>query len=97
MRYPAVCDTLRSGDRSGGKRLSEHAVKIAGGLVLVVIGVAVVSIEPSGLGALVLIFNIVGGIIALIGAIGAGVRAGNREVVEELRRINDSEPTTRGG
>ncbi len=71
---------------AGGKPLSEHAIKIVGGLVLVVIGVVVVNIDPSGLGALVVIFNVVGGIIALVGAIGAGVRAGNREVIEELRR-----------
>lgn len=83
-----------------GKPLSEQAVKIVGGLVLVFIGVVLVNIDPSGLGALVFIFNVVGGIIALIGVVGAGVRAGNREVIEELRRsrrTSDSESTTPAG
>lgn len=66
--------------------MSEHAAKMLGGLGLVVVGVVLATIDASGLGALIVILNVVGGAIALIGVVGAGVRAGNREVVEELRR-----------
>lgn len=57
------------------------------------VGTAIVNVG-DGLGILGVFINLVGGVILLIGVIGAGVQAGNREVVAELRRASEQTDTT---
>lgn len=62
--------------------MSEHGAKMLVGGILVVIGTFAVNAGVV-FGALV---NLVGGVILLIGIVGAGVAAGNREMLRELQR-----------
>ena len=61
------------------RRMNEHAPKIVGGLILT--GVAILLPEPLGV-----LVTALGMVTLAVGAIGAGVQAGTREIVEELRR-----------
>lgn len=66
--------------------MSEHARKIATGVIVLTLGTFLVNSDAGLIGVFV---NLVGGIILLVGIVGAGVQAGSREVVAELRRRSD--------
>lgn len=73
--------------------MTEHTGKIVLGALVLMVGTAIVNVG-DGLGILGVFINLVGGVILLIGVIGAGVQAGNREVVAELRRASEQTDTT---
>lgn len=64
--------------------MNEHRIRIAFGVFFLLLGTILVNVELVPIGILV---NLLGAIILLIGVIGAGVQAGNREVLEEVRRV----------
>ena len=63
--------------------MGEHAGKILGGAILVAIGTF---FGMAAMGEFGIILNLIGGIMLFIGVIGAGVQAGNRELLDEMRR-----------
>ena len=65
--------------------MSEHAGKILAGGVLVAIATWFMN-SGMGLSLFGVALNLIGGIVLLIGVIGAGVQAGNRELLHEMRR-----------
>lgn len=84
---PGVEPAISSADGldDGESAVSEHTRRIVTGVVVLILGTLVLNLD-SGLGLVGAFVNLVGGVILLVGIVGAGVQAGNREMVAELRR-----------